>query len=73
MVVEYLVEFSEVLPLFYVSIPVIALLVWYKIRSSQQIFKMKERNKNAKKEQRKPKKRKDKKPYGGKTLDSKKI
>jgi len=49
--VEYLVEFSEVLPLFYVSIPVIALLVWYKIRSSQQIFKMKEKNKSAKKEQ----------------------
>ena len=47
----YLVEFSEVLPLFYVSIPVIGLLVWYKIRSSQQIFKMKERNKSAKKEQ----------------------
>jgi len=46
-----LVEFSEVLPLFYVSIPVIGLLVWYKIRSSQQIFKMKERNKSAKKEQ----------------------
>jgi len=51
MVVVYLVEFSEVLPLFYVSIPVIGLLVWYKIRSSQQIFKMKERNKSAKKEQ----------------------
>ena len=51
MVVEYLVEFSEVLPLFYVSIPVIGLLVWYKIRSSQQIFKMKEHNKNSKKEQ----------------------
>ena len=50
-VVEYLVEFSEVLPLFYVSIPVIGLLVWYKIRSSQQIFKMKEKNKSAKKEQ----------------------
>jgi len=49
--VVYLVEFSEVLPLFYVSIPVIGLLVWYKIRSSQQIFKMKERNKSAKKEQ----------------------
>jgi hypothetical protein len=49
--VEYLVEFSEVLPLFYVSIPVIGLLVWYKIRSSQQIFKMKEKNKSAKKEQ----------------------
>jgi len=49
--VVYLVEFSEVLPLFYVSIPVIGLLVWYKIRSSQQIFKMKEKNKNAKKEQ----------------------
>ena len=48
---EYLVEFSEVLPLFYVSIPVIGLLVWYKIRSSQQIFKMKEKNKSAKKEQ----------------------
>ena len=47
----YLVEFSEVLPLFYVSIPVIGLLVWYKIRSSQQIFKMKEKNKSAKKEQ----------------------
>ena len=46
-----MVEFSEVLPLFYVSIPVIGLLVWYKIRSSQQIFKMKEKNKNAKKEQ----------------------
>ncbi len=46
-----MVEFSEVLPLFYVSIPVIALLVWYKIRSSQQIFKMKEKNKSAKKEQ----------------------
>lgn len=46
-----MVEFSEVLPLFYVSIPVIGLLVWYKIRSSQQIFKMKERNKSAKKEQ----------------------
>ena len=46
-----MVEFSEVLPLFYVSIPIIALLVWYKIRSSQQIFKMKEKNKNAKKEQ----------------------
>jgi len=46
-----LVEFSEVLPLFYVSIPVIGLLVWYKIRSSQQIFKMKEKNKSAKKEQ----------------------
>ena len=46
-----MVEFSEVLPLFYVSIPVIGLLVWYKIRSSQQIFKMKEHNKNAKKEQ----------------------
>ena len=27
---------------------------------------------NAKKEERKPKKRKDKKPYGGKALDSKK-
>ena len=51
MVVAYLVEFSEVLPLFYVSIPVIGLLVWYKIRSSQQIFKMKEKNKSAKKEQ----------------------
>ena len=51
MVVAYLVEFSEVLPLFYVIIPVIGLLVWYKIRSSQQIFKMKEKNKNAKKEQ----------------------
>ena len=51
MVVEYLVEFSEVLPLFYVSIPVIGLLVWYKIRSSQQIFKMKEKNKSVKKEQ----------------------
>jgi hypothetical protein len=51
MVVVYLVEFSEVLPLFYVSIPVIGLLVWYKIRSSQQIFKMKEKNKSAKKEQ----------------------
>ena len=38
-----MVEFSEVLPLFYVSIPVIGLLVWYKIRSSQQIFKMKEK------------------------------
>jgi len=49
--VAYLVEFSEVLPLFYVSIPVIGLLVWYKIRSSQQIFKMKEKNKSAKKEQ----------------------
>ena len=47
----YLVEFSEVLPLFYVSIPVIGLLVWYKIRSSQQIFKMKEKNKSVKKEQ----------------------
>ena len=46
-----MVEFSEVLPLFYVSIPVIGLLVWYKIRSSQQIFKMKEKNKSAKKEQ----------------------
>ena len=46
-----MVEFSEVLPLFYVIIPVIGLLVWYKIRSSQQIFKMKEKNKNAKKEQ----------------------
>ena len=41
-----MVEFSEVLPLFYVSIPVIGLLVWYKIRSSQQIFKMKEKNKS---------------------------
>ena len=46
-----MVEFSEVLPLFYVSIPVIGLLIWYKIRSSQQIFKMKEKNKSAKKEQ----------------------
>ena len=46
-----MVEFSEVLPLFYVIIPVIGLLVWYKIRSSQQIFKMKEKNKSAKKEQ----------------------
>ncbi len=46
-----MVEFSEVLPLFYVSIPVIGLLVWYKIRSSQQIFKMREKNKSAKKEQ----------------------
>ena len=46
-----MVEFSEVLPLFYVTIPVIGLLVWYKIRSSQQIFKMREKNKSAKKEQ----------------------